>query len=188
MNPGTYREHIVARLAQIAPQMPAAPLKRAAVLIPIVARSEPTVLFTRRTEHLPAHAGQVCFPGGRVQADDTSLAETALREMEEETGIARARVAVAGFLDPYETNSGYAVLPVVGFLDGDFVLAPNHHEVADVFEVPLAYILDPASRVRREIERQGVKRQIEAIEHGGHMIWGVTAAIIANFCEHLLRP
>jgi 8-oxo-dGTP pyrophosphatase MutT (NUDIX family) len=113
-------------------------LAPAAVLLPIVLRPEPTILFTRRTEHLSRHGGQVSFPGGRAQPDDLSLVETALRETQEETGITSGFVSVAGFLDPYETGTGYAILPVVGLLSEGFPLLPEPNEVAEIFEVPLA--------------------------------------------------
>jgi len=119
-------------------QLPPAPraLSPAAVLIPIVKRSEPSVLFTQRTDTLSRHAGQVSFPGGAASDSDGSLVETALRETFEETGILSDFVTVAGFLDAYETGTGYAILPVVGLLSSGFALVPNVSEVAGVFEVP----------------------------------------------------
>ena len=114
------------------------------MLLPIIRRPDPTVLFTRRTEHLSRHAGQVSFPGGRAHESDRSLVETALRETAEEVGIAPAFVSVAGFLDPYETGTGFAILPVVGILHEGFALVPDANEVAEVFEVPLAFLLDSA--------------------------------------------
>src|SRR6185503_1996931 len=134
-------------------------LTPAAVLLPIVARAEPAVLFTRRTPHLSRHAGQVSFPGGRVHEDDLSLVETALRETQEETGITAAHVTVAGFLDSYETGTGFAILPVVGLLSEGFELLPDPNEVEEVFEVPLAFLLDPANRERRSMEWQGRRRE-----------------------------
>jgi len=158
----------------------------AAVLLPIVERETPAVLFTRRTEHLPSHAGQICFPGGRYQADDDSLIQTALREMEEEIGLPSDAVEVAGFLDSYETlNTGFAILPVVGFLRSDFILAVNAQEVAEVFEAPLAYLLDPDNHAIRSLERGGVMREFYAIDYGAHTIWGATAAMIVNLSERL---
>ena len=158
----------------------------AAVLVPIVDRGELHLLFTRRTEHLPSHAGQICFPGGRVHADDATLVRTALREMEEEIGLSPEEVEVAGFLDSYETlNTGFAICPVVGFLRGDFLLAVNPHEVAEVFEAPLAYILDPANQSLKSVERNGARREFYAIDYAGHTIWGATAAMIVNLSERL---
>ncbi len=169
---------------------PAAPgtLTPAAVLLPIVARAEPTVLFTRRTAHLARHAGQVSFPGGRVHANDPSLAETALRETEEETGIAAACISVAGFLEPYETGTGFAIVPVVGLVREGFALAPNAEEVEEVFEVPLGFLLDPANRARKTMERRGVLREFYVFDYGRHHIWGATAAILVDFGERLTRP
>jgi 8-oxo-dGTP pyrophosphatase MutT (NUDIX family) len=160
-------------------------LDEAAVLLPIVRRSDPTLLLTRRTEHLSRHAGQVSFPGGRVQPDDSSLAATALRETQEEVGIAEQLVRVAGFLEPYETGTGFAILPVVGLLEEGFVLAPDANEVAEVFEVPLAFLLDVRNLERRSGEWQGQRREYYAFQYGRHHIWGATAAIVVNFCEKL---
>jgi 8-oxo-dGTP pyrophosphatase MutT (NUDIX family) len=157
----------------------------AAVLMPIVARAEPTILFTRRTAHLARHAGQVSFPGGRVEDGDLSLVETALRETREETGIDAAFVTVAGFLDAYETGTGFAILPVVGFLAEGFALLPSPAEVEEVFEVPLAFLLDPANRRRDSREWQGRRREFYVFEYGSHYIWGATAAIVVNFCDRM---
>ena len=161
-------------------------LAPAAVLVPIIARPEPTILFTRRTPHLSRHAGQVSFPGGRLHADDPSLVRTALRETEEETGIAPELVEVAGFLDCYETGTGFAILPVIGLLRTNFVLAPDANEVEEAFEVPLAFLLDPAKRERRSMEWQGRRRQFYAFTYGAHYIWGATAGILVNFADRLL--
>jgi 8-oxo-dGTP pyrophosphatase MutT (NUDIX family) len=156
-------------------------LAPAAVLLPIVQRDEPTVLFTRRSEHLTRHAGQVSFPGGRVQDDDKTLVDTALRETHEEIGVTADFISVAGFLDPYETGTGYAILPVVGLLRKGFAVVPEVNEVAEIFEVPLAFLLDPANREKRTGEWQGKKRDFYAFEYNGHYIWGATAAILVNF-------
>jgi len=182
------RERIRAGLRPTPPELKASQpsLRPAAVLMPIVERSEPSVLFTRRTEHLPSHAGQICFPGGRYHVDDKTLIRTALREMEEEIGLPPEAVEVAGFLDAHETlNTGFAILPVVGFLSADFMLSINPQEVAEVFEAPLAYILDPMNHARRSVEREGVMREFYAIEYGAHTIWGATAAMIVNLSERL---
>jgi len=182
------RERIRAGLRPTPPELSASEpsLRPAAVLMPIVERSEPSVLFTRRTEHLPSHAGQICFPGGRYHADDMTLIRTALREMEEEIGLPPEAVEVAGFLDSYETlNTGFAILPVVGFLGADFMLSINPQEVAEVFEAPLAYILDPMNHASRSVEREGVMREFYAIDYGAHTIWGATAAMIVNLSERL---
>jgi 8-oxo-dGTP pyrophosphatase MutT (NUDIX family) len=182
------REQIRAVLRPAPPELSALEpsLRPAAVLMPIVERGESSMLFTRRTEHLPSHAGQICFPGGRYHADDKTLIRTALREMEEEIGLPPEAVEVAGFLDSHETlNTGFAILPVVGFLGAEFMLSINPQEVAEVFEAPLAYILDPVNHVRRSIEREGVLREFYAIDYGAHTIWGATAAMIVNLSERL---
>ena len=160
-------------------------LKPAAVLLPIVARYEPTILFTRRTPHLARHAGQVSFPGGRVHHADADIVETALRETMEETGIAADYVSVAGFLESYETGTGFAIVPVVGLLSEGFSLVPDPGEVDEVFEVPLAFLLDPANRERKSAEWQGRRREYYAFTYGTHHIWGATAAILVNFIERL---
>ncbi len=163
-------------------------LIQAAVLVPIIARAEPTVLFTQRTAHLTRHAGQVSFPGGRVEADDLSPVEAALRETHEETGITAEHVSIAGYMEGYETGTGFAILPVVGVLAESFALLPNPAEVAEIFEVPLAFLLDPKNRERQTREWHGRKREFYAFNHGGHYIWGATAAILVNFAEKLIAP
>ena len=160
-------------------------LMPAAVLLPIVARDEPTVLFTERSAKLAHHAGQVSFPGGRADPDDESLIYTALRETHEETGIAPEFIAVAGFLDAYETGTGFAILPVVGLLREGFVLAPDTNEVAEVFEVPLAFLLDPANRQKNQTEWKGRIRHYYAFRYHGHTIWGATAAMLVDFAERM---
>jgi 8-oxo-dGTP pyrophosphatase MutT (NUDIX family) len=160
-------------------------LRPAAVLLPLIQREELTVLFTRRTAHLKRHAGQVSFPGGGAHEDDISLIETALRETQEETGIAPAFITIAGFLDAYETGTGYAILPVVGVVSEGFALAPCANEVAEIFEVPLAFLLDEKSRQRQSGEWKGRARSFYAFEYNGHHIWGATAAMLVNLAERL---
>ncbi|HEY2069525.1 MAG TPA: CoA pyrophosphatase [Rhizomicrobium sp.] len=160
-------------------------LKPAAVLLPIVLRAEPTVLFTRRTATLAQHAGQVSFPGGRAEPADLSLVETALRETKEETGIGAEHVTVAGFLDAYETGTGFAILPVVGMLTEGFALLPEPAEVDEVFEIPLAFILDPSSRRLDSREWQGRRREFYVYDYEGHYVWGATAAILSNFSDRM---
>lgn len=159
----------------------------AAVLLPIVQREEPTMLFTERSAKLAHHAGQVSFPGGRSDPDDESLIFTALRETHEETGIGPEFVSVAGFLDAYETGTGFAILPVVGLLREGFVLAPDTNEVAEVFEVPLAFLLDPANRQKNQAEWKGRMRHYYAFRYHGHYIWGATAAMLVDFAERMTR-
>lgn len=157
----------------------------AAVLIPVIARLEPTILFTQRTSTLTRHSGQVSFPGGRRDAGDLSPLETALRETREETGIDPALVRVAGYLPRYRTGTGYDISPVVGVLTADFTLTPNPQEVADTFEAPLAFFLDPANR-RIETRVWGAReRSFYAFDHDGRTIWGATAAILVDFAARL---
>ncbi len=162
---------------------------KASVLLPIVSRNVsdggPTVLFTRRTETLARHSGQVSFPGGRSEAGDLSPVETALRETFEETGIAPAFVTVAGYLDRYLTGTGFDIQPVVGVLAEGFALAPDPREVAQVFEVPLAFLLDPANRRRETREIGGRQRRFYAFTYKEHEIWGATAAIVVNLAQRL---
>ena len=158
----------------------------ASVLVPIVTHAGGlTVLFTQRTAQLRAHSGQVSFPGGRSNPDDESLIKTALRETQEETGIAPDFVSVAGFLDAYETGTGFAILPVVGLLSEGFALVPDTNEVAEIFEVPLAFLLDPANRQKNQTEWKGRMRHYYAFRYNGHYIWGATAAMLVNFAERM---
>ncbi len=157
----------------------------AAVLIPVIARPEPTILFTQRTAHLARHSGQVSFPGGRRDAGDLSPLETALRETHEETGIAPAFVSIAGYLPRYRTGTGYDISPVVGVLSVDFTLTPNPQEVAETFEAPLAFFLDPGNR-RIETRMWGAReRRFYVFSPGGRTIWGATAAILVDFARRL---
>ncbi|HEY2032964.1 MAG TPA: CoA pyrophosphatase [Rhizomicrobium sp.] len=158
-------------------------LAAAAVLMPIIAKPVPTVLLTQRTETLSRHAGQVSFPGGRVDDTDETPLATALRETHEETGITPDFVSVAGFMEGYETGTGFAILPVVGVVKLGFTLMPNPAEVHDVFEVPLSFLLDPKNRELQSREWQGRKREFYAFNYGSHYIWGATAAILVNFAE-----
>jgi 8-oxo-dGTP pyrophosphatase MutT (NUDIX family) len=157
----------------------------AAVLIPIIARPDPTILFTQRTATLARHSGQVSFPGGRRDASDLSPLETALRETQEETGIAPSFIKVAGYLPRYRTGTGYDISPVVGVLATGFTLMPNPQEVADTFEVPLALFLDPANR-KVETRVWGAReRRFYVFTHNDRAIWGATAAILVDFAARL---
>jgi 8-oxo-dGTP pyrophosphatase MutT (NUDIX family) len=151
----------------------------AAVLVPIVNRFEGlTVLLTQRSTDLPDHAGQISFPGGRVEPEDASLADAALREASEEIGLPAAQVAILGELAPYETVTGYKVTPVVGWLEPPFELKPDPVEVADVFEVPLVFLLDPLNHQRHFRIFSEIRRDFWAIPYGERFIWGATAAMI----------
>ena len=158
----------------------------AAVLVPFVRRGERlSILFTRRNEHLRQHAGQISFPGGSVEPGDADVIAAALRETDEETGIAPDQVEPFGYLDCFETVSGYCVTPVAGFVDGDYPPYPHNDEVDEVFEVPLAFILEPASLRREHIVWRGRERDIFAFEWEGRRIWGATAAILKNLLDRL---
>ena len=157
----------------------------AAVRLPIVLRERPTVLLTERTDHLSTHKGQVAFPGGRSDPEDRDAAATALREAHEEVGLESSRVEVLGSLPIYVTGSSFIVTPVVGLVQPGFALQPNPHEVADVFEVPLAFLLDPAHHERHAFEWQGLRRGWFAMPYQDgdrqRYIWGATAAMLRNF-------
>jgi 8-oxo-dGTP pyrophosphatase MutT (NUDIX family) len=158
---------------------------KAAVLLPVILRDEPVLLFTRRTETLATHSGQISFPGGRSEESDLSAVETALRETMEETGIAPGFVTVAGYLDRYLTGTGFDIQPVVGLLAEGYALAPDPREVASIFEVPLAFLLDPANRRRERRVIAGRARSFYAFTFNEHEIWGATAAIIVNLAGRL---
>ncbi|MCK6390923.1 MAG: CoA pyrophosphatase [Azonexus sp.] len=162
-------------------------LTPAAVLVPIVLRpAAPTVLLTRRTAHLRDHAGQVSFPGGRVEATDVDAVDTALRETVEEIGLAREHVEVLGFLPEYRTGTGFRVTPVVGLVTPPFDLAPDPFEVAEIFEVPLDFLLDEANHQRHTLEVRGALRQYFAMPYGEYFIWGATAGMIRSLSERLV--
>ena len=157
----------------------------AAVLLPIILRDEPTILFTQRTENLARHSGQVSFPGGRSEASDLSPLETALRETHEETGIDASFVSVAGYLPRYRTGTGFDISPVVGVLSHGFILAPDPREVAEAFEAPLSFFLDPANRRRETRVWGGRERSFYVFTPQGRTIWGATAAILVDFANRL---
>lgn len=165
---------------------PVTRLTPAAVLFPIIDHPEqPTVLLTRRTAHLRDHAGQISFPGGRVEASDRSPVDTALRETEEEIGLARQHVEVLGFLPEYRTGTGFAVTPVVGRVQPPFTLTPDACEVAEVFEVPLAFLLDPGNHQRHSAEIRGAIRHYYAMPWQSYFIWGATAGMIRSLTARL---
>ena len=159
----------------------------AAVLAPIVARPDgPTVLLTLRAAAMRSHSGQVAFPGGKIDAGETPQA-AALREAREEIGLDARHIEPLGWLDPYLTGTGYRVLPLVAILAPGFSLTLNAHEVEDVFETPLSFLMDPANHRRHEREWQGRMRRFYAMPHEGRYIWGATAGILRNLYERLYR-
>lgn len=169
---------------------PAAPLTDAAVLVGLVPRPDGLgVLLTRRTDALRNHGGQVSFPGGRVEPYDRDVVAAALRETHEEVGIAPALVAPLGFLDPLVTVTGFRVVPVVATLASDYVALPDPNEVADVFELPLAFLLARDTLLVHQVEFRGRPRRIhEYVAHAGapgQRLWGVTASILFNLRQRL---
>ncbi|PAX06572.1 CoA pyrophosphatase [Sphingomonas lenta] len=160
-------------------------LTPAAVLVPVTDRPEPGVILTERTAHLRRHAGQIAFPGGRIDPEDADAVAAALREAEEEIGLPTRAVEVVGTADRYRTVTGYEVTPVVGVVPPDLPLIPAEYEVASVFEVPLAFLLDSANHRRAEMEWKGRRRSYWEIEWNGRRIWGATAAMIVNLSRRL---
>ncbi|MFN4004906.1 MAG: CoA pyrophosphatase [Hylemonella sp.] len=161
----------------------------AAVLLPLVQRPEPTLLLTQRTAHLANHSGQIALPGGKVDAGDADAIDAALREAEEEVGLARDFVQVLGTLPLYTTGSAFMITPVVALVQPGFVLRPNADEVADVFEVPLSFLLDPANHRRHALQAEGLWREWFSMPYrdGGveRFIWGATAGMLRNFYRFL---
>jgi 8-oxo-dGTP pyrophosphatase MutT (NUDIX family) len=160
----------------------------AAVLVGIVDRPEPTVLLTQRTGDLSNHAGQIAFPGGKIDPHDETPLAAAMREAHEEVGLDRALVDPIGYLDLYLTFSGFRILPAVARIAPDYVLAINPKEVADAFEVPLAFLMAPGNHQRLSRETRGVVRQYYAMPFAERYIWGVTAGILRNLYEKLYQP
>lgn len=161
-------------------------LMPAAVLVGLVDRADSlTVLFTQRTDHLLHHAGQISFPGGHTDPGDATPEETALRETEEEIGLHRRHVETIGRLNRYVTRTGFSITPVVALIRPPFELAPDPHEVEEVFEVPLAFLLDPANHQRHGHEIRGEIREFHAMPFGEYYIWGATAGMLINLYEVL---
>jgi 8-oxo-dGTP pyrophosphatase MutT (NUDIX family) len=163
----------------------------AAVLIPLVQRQDGlTVLLTERTAHLSSHSGQIAFPGGKTDLQDANPTETALRESAEEIGLERHFVEVLGTLPVYTTGSGFIVTPVVALVNASYAMVPNPHEVADAFEVPLSFLMDPANHRRHEVEWAGTRREWFSMPYSHdqteRFIWGATAGMLRNFYRFLL--
>ncbi|CAH1663623.1 CoA pyrophosphatase [Chelatococcus asaccharovorans] len=158
----------------------------AAVLVPVVGRGpEVTVLLTQRSAHLRNHASQIAFPGGRVDATDPTPLATALRETEEEVGLARRYIEPLGYLDTLRTPSGFSIVPVVAWVEPGFDLVRNPDEVDDIFEVPFSFLMNAGNHQRMMREYPGGPREIYAMPYGERHIWGVTAKIIRNLYEKL---
>jgi 8-oxo-dGTP pyrophosphatase MutT (NUDIX family) len=168
--------------------MDRAPMQ-AAVLIPIVMHAEPTVLLTQRTAHMSTHAGQIAFPGGKLDEEDADATAAAQREAYEEVGLEPGWLEVLGQLPLYTTGSAFLVTPVVALVRPGFRLQPNVHEVSDVFEVPLSFLMNPANHRHHQVEWQGVQRQwLSMPYHDGlqeRFIWGATAGMLRNFYRFL---
>jgi 8-oxo-dGTP pyrophosphatase MutT (NUDIX family) len=165
---------------------PSTALRPAAVLVPLIERADGmTVLLTQRTPHLSAHAGQIAFPGGRVEEEDADHIATALRETEEEVGLTRDLIEVIGRLDTYVTGTGFEITPIVGLVPPAYTLTLDAFEVADAFEVPLSYILDPRNHNRTERESAGRTRVFFVLPYEGRNIWGATAGMLVNLAEVL---
>lgn len=166
-------------------RLPATDLTPAAVLIPIILHPDPTVLLTRRTETMRRHAGQVAFPGGRIDPEDAGPVAAALREAQEEVGLDPSRVEVVGVTDTYETGTGYMITPVIGLVPPGLPLLAAEAEVAALFEVPLTHLLDAANHQIRQAEWQGRLRSFYEIHWDGHRIWGATAGMVVNLARRV---
>lgn len=162
------------------------PLMPAAVLVPVVGYQDgERVILTKRTAHLSNHAGQISFPGGRIDPDDPDVIATALRETEEEIGLDRSHVSVLGALDAYVTGTGFVVVPVVGLVRPGFTLKPQQHEVAEIFEVPFEFLMDRRNHQRHKGVFNGVERQWWAMPYNDKYIWGATAGMLRNLHDLL---
>jgi 8-oxo-dGTP pyrophosphatase MutT (NUDIX family) len=165
---------------------PASALTPASVLVPLVMQPhELTVMLTQRTPHLAAHAGQISFPGGRAEPEDVDSVAAALRETEEEVGLPRDFVEVVGRLDTYLTSTGFEITPVVGLVRAPYPMKPDPFEVAEVFEVPLSFVVDPANHRRDSREYRGRLRHFFVLPYQNRYIWGATAGMLVNLAEVL---
>ena len=159
--------------------------RAAAVLVPVVDHTEPGVLLTMRTSDLPSHGGQVAFPGGKIDPGDATPLAAALREADEEIGLDAALIEPIGYLDLYLTFTGFRILPVVARVIPSYALRINASEVADAFEVPLAFVMDKANHARKSRDWKGVTRHYYEMPFGERYIWGVTAGILRNLSEKI---
>ena len=182
LNPDLARDFARAADAALAASKP---IKPAAVLVPVIARPELTLLFTLRTNDLPAHAGQIAFPGGKTEPFDADPLATALREAQEEIGLDPRHVEPLGTLDLYLTGTGYRITPVVALVDPAAPLTLDAREVADAFEVPLGFLMDPANHQRHSRIIGGQERHFHAMPFEDRFIWGATAGILRNMHERL---
>jgi len=157
----------------------------ASVLVPVIDRSAPTVLLTQRTAELASHAGQVAFPGGKIEPNDESPVAAAMREAKEEVGLASVLVEPIGYLDLYLTFSGFRILPTVARVKPDFALTLNPSEVTEAFEVPLAFLMNPTNHERKTRDWKGIQREYYAMPFENHYIWGITAGILRNLYERV---
>lgn len=164
------------------------PIRPAAVLIPVVDHPQPTVLLTQRSAHLNDHAGQISFPGGKIDATDASPLDTALREAEEEIGLSREFVDPVGYLDLYGTSFGFRILPTVARVRPGFKLRINQTEVDDAFEVPLAFLMNPENHQLHSKEFRGIERAYYAMPYEERYIWGATAGILRVLYERICLP
>jgi 8-oxo-dGTP pyrophosphatase MutT (NUDIX family) len=164
------------------------PIRPAAVLIPVVDHAQPTVLLTLRAAHLNDHAGQISFPGGKIDLTDASPLDAALREAEEEIGLSRKFVDPIGYLDLYGTGFGFRILPTVAQVRPGFKLSVNRAEVDDAFEVPLAFLMDPANHQLHTKEFRGIERSYYAMPFADRYIWGATAGILRMLYERIYLP
>jgi 8-oxo-dGTP pyrophosphatase MutT (NUDIX family) len=164
------------------------PIRPAAVLIPVVDHPQPTVLLTQRSAHLNDHAGQISFPGGKIEATDASPLDAALRETQEEVGLAREFIDPIGYLDLYGTSFGFRILPTVARIRPGFSLRISEAEVDAAFEVPLAFLMNPANHQIQTKEFRGIERSFYAMPFGQHYIWGATAGILRILYERIYLP
>jgi 8-oxo-dGTP pyrophosphatase MutT (NUDIX family) len=155
--------------------------------VPIVDRIDPTVLLTQRAAHLPDHAGQIAFPGGKIDPEDASPLAAAMREAQEEIGLEARFIEPLGYLDLYMSTLGYRIVPMVARVAPGFKLTLSPHEVEDAFEVPLAFLMEPGNHQQHRRDWKGMQRTFYAIPFGDRYIWGVTAGILRNLYERICR-